>query len=95
MKKIKPHKSGPIRTLHDLRYEKAKLKLEIMNMEENIQSDIHSWFHGGFIHSATSGFNVFSTVDKIASYWGVLQKSIQWGKKFVQKFQHKNKAKAE
>lgn len=83
--------SDSINSLHQLRYEKAKLKLEIIYLEQEIQAEAQSWFQGGLLHSAGMGMKMFASTEKWFIYWKLIKKVWKWGKEKYHKFQQQKK----
>ncbi|MEG1615889.1 MAG: hypothetical protein RR202_05145 [Bacteroidales bacterium] len=85
MKQMKLNNPADIRTLKELRYEKAKVKIEMTYLEQEIKSEYQSFINGGFLHMAGKGFSLFSTAGKWMVFGKIGMKVFKWIRGFLKK----------
>lgn len=89
MKKVS-YSPKRVYTLQELRYEKARVVIEMAQLEEELQERIHHYTGGGFLTSVGSGLGIFAFFEKWKIYFHYLTKGWRWIKKIWQKNKNTN-----
>lgn len=87
MKKQRYNYSNNIKSLKQIHYEKARIMLEMIELEEDIQETTHHLLQGGLFQSLGLGWSMFTSAGK----WLILIKAVKKGWKWIHFFLHKFK----
>lgn len=79
-----------IKTMQELRYEKAKMMIELINLEHEIRVDVKSFFHMNLMQSASLGFGIFSSNNKWSMLFETGTKVWGWASSAFKKYRQKN-----
>jgi len=88
------YKRKEVRTLKELRYQKARLAVELNYMEERIDGGIRYYTEGGFLRAFSLGAGTFSSFGMWRDYAGYAVSGWKKVKQFIQRQKEKRAAKA-
>lgn len=74
-----------VHTLKELRYEKARITIEMAYLEQSIHEEIHYYTRGGFLNALSFGAGMFASLDKWKEYFSYVVKGWNWVKEFINK----------
>ncbi|MEG1586393.1 MAG: hypothetical protein RR346_05920 [Bacteroidales bacterium] len=76
-----------VSSLKEIRYEKARIVIEMAYIEKKIHTQAEDFLHGGFLQSVGLGWNMFASAGK----WLLIFKAAMKGWKWIQHFLKKKK----
>lgn len=83
MRQLKLKTTGSIHSLQELRYEKARIKIELLYLRNELKQESESFLHGGFLEQAGFGWNLFASTGKWMLYGKIFMKVYKWIKKHL------------
>lgn len=83
------YKPKEVKSLKEIRYEKARITIEMAYIQQQIQEDAESFLHGGFLQSMGIGWSMFASAGK----WLIGIKALLKGWKWIMGIIRKKKEK--
>lgn len=83
--KTEKYNRKDIRSLKELRYEKARVAIQMNFLEERIREEVRYYTHGGFLNAFMLGSGVFASLGSFRQQVSPLLEGWSWVRKMMKK----------